>query len=235
MTRRYFVDSPIAGTTAVLRGDEAKHLAKVLRASAGDQVILFAGDGWEHEAEITAVQKSQVTLEIRDSREVSREASRRVELAVALPKGDRQRYLIEKCVELGVSRVIPLVTTRSVAQASSNALQRCRRYVIEASKQCGRNHLMEIATPQSCGECWILEKPTVGLIAHPDAPSQDACEVVDGELQGPLRFAIGPEGGFTDDEVAQALSAGWQPLDLGPRILRVETAALAIAARYCGD
>jgi 16S rRNA (uracil1498-N3)-methyltransferase len=138
-------------------------------------------------------------------------------LAVALPKGDRQKWLVEKAVELGVVRIVPLVTERGVAQPVEQALRRLWRAVIEASKQCGRNRLLEIDEPQS----WpLFVERTAGeprrLLAHPTATATTA--------------AIGPEGGFTDEEVALAVVAGWQLVDLGPRILRVETAAILLAA-----
>lgn len=228
MSRRYFLETPIVDSTATLTGDEAKHLAKVLRAAPGEQVTLFAGDGWEHQAEIVEVRKSAVTFTIRDSCEVSRESARAVHIAVALPKGDRQRYLIEKCVELGVARVVPLIAERSVAQPAANALERCRRYVIEASKQCGRNLLMEIAAPCRAADFWP-QHSSHAYIAHPLASSETELSVD----AAAVHVAIGPEGGFTDQEVDAAEQTGWQRLSLGPRILRVETAALAVAAIFC--
>lgn len=229
MSRRYFLETPIADSIATLSGDEAKHLAKVLRGAPGDEVTLFAGDGIEHSAEIVEVRKSEVTLRVVASRSICRESLRVVRLAVALPKGDRQRYLIEKCVELGVASIIPLIAERSVAQPAGNSLQRCRRYVVEASKQCGRNQLMEIATPCRAAEHWTQHTSSNSLIALPTASPKPTGIDNLGELQ----IAIGPEGGFTDEEVAAAQQAGWQLLNLGPRVLRVETAALAVAAKFC--
>jgi 16S rRNA (uracil1498-N3)-methyltransferase len=232
MSRRYFLETPIAESIATLSGDEAKHLAKVLRAVPGDQVILFAGDGIEHLAEIVEIRKSLVTLSITESRDVCRESERAVQLAVALPKGDRQRYLIEKCVELGVTTIIPLVAERSVAQPAGNALDRCRRYVIEASKQCGRNRLLQIGEPCRAIDYWPQRTASNSYIAHP-ATDQELADRELPDREAAVHVAIGPEGGFTESEVVAAQDAGWQLLNLGPRILRVETAAVAVAAKFC--
>ncbi|HIF32728.1 MAG TPA: 16S rRNA (uracil(1498)-N(3))-methyltransferase [Planctomycetes bacterium] len=229
MSRRYFLEASIVDSKTHLAGDEAKHLAKVLRARPGEQVTLFAGDGLEHLAQILSVGKSQIELGILSSEEVSRESPRFLRLAVALPKGDRQRFLIEKCVELGVSQIVPLVAARSVAQPSGKALQRCRRYVIESAKQCGRNQLLRIDEACTAEQFWNQETTGRRLVAHPYGEGLTKFNALSGEDE--VTIAVGPEGGFTDDEIAGAQSAGWTLLHLGPRILRVETAAFCVAAR----
>src|SRR5436190_713470 len=147
MSDRFFVSPPIAGDRAVLAGDEARHLAAVMRVQIGDEVVLFDGSGVEFTARVTATRKQAVELAIFERREISRELPFSLTLAVALPKGERQKWLVEKATELGVTRIVPLVTERGVAQPVESALERLRRSVIEASKQCGRNRLMEIAAP----------------------------------------------------------------------------------------
>jgi 16S rRNA (uracil1498-N3)-methyltransferase len=226
MSDRYFVDSPIAADRAVLSGAEAHHLLHVMRAAPGSQVTLFDGTGWEFEAVVQRTGRAEVELAIVSRQQIDREAAIALTLGVTLPKGERQKWLVEKATELGVARLVPLQTERAVAQPGENGLERLRRGVIEASKQCGRNRLMEIAGPQT----W--EKFLAGnnqaacrLVAHVGATARPAF--------GPcaaIIAAVGPEGGFTDDEVALAVSQGWQMVGLGPRTLRVETAALALAA-----
>jgi 16S rRNA (uracil1498-N3)-methyltransferase len=150
-------------------------------------------------------------------------------LAIALPRGDRQRFLIEKCVELGVAQIVPLIAERSVAQPVGNALDRCRRYVIEASKQCGRNHLLRIEGACRANDFWNRETSRRRLIAHPYGEDLAECSALSDQTE--LTIAIGPEGGFADEEIACARDLGWSLLQLGPRILRVETAAFYVAAR----
>ena len=134
MTQRYFVDNPIAGENVTLTGAEAHHLLHVMRAKPGDEVVLFDGSGDEFPARVEALRRSEADVVILGRHTVNRELPCPVTLGVALPKGDRQRWLVEKAVELGVTRLIPLETARSVAQPNAKAIERLRRAVIEASK-----------------------------------------------------------------------------------------------------
>jgi 16S rRNA (uracil1498-N3)-methyltransferase len=157
---------------------------------------------------------------------VDRELPFALTLGVALPKGDRQRWIVEKAVELGVTRLVPLITERSEKLGS----EKLTRYVIEASKQCGRNRLMEIAPAQSWTD-WLVSRaetaplPIRAWVAHPTGRGLTAADV---SQPGPTLVAIGPEGGLTDEEVAEATGAHWELIGLGPRILRIETAAAAL-------
>jgi 16S rRNA (uracil1498-N3)-methyltransferase len=252
MTDRYFVETPISGETAVLAGSEAHHLAHVKRARRGAPVTLFDGSGAEFSAEVRGIGRGEIVLGVLARHEIDREPPIELTLAVSLPKGDRQRWLVEKCTELGVSGIVPIVTTRSVAQPGPQAAKRLVRAVIEASKQCGRNRLLAIHDPQNWADfavapatCDRLDAvspvardrlDTLRLIAHPGGESP--AEVLGVDLPDQVTIAVGPEGGFTPEEVELALAAGWRPINLGPRILRIETAALllsglvaAIAAR----
>ena len=120
-----------------------------MRATPGTQVTLFDGSGDEFAAAVDRVGRSEVELAILSRESINRELPFALTLGVALPKGDRQKWLVEKAVELGVARIVPLRTQRSVAQPVEQALVRLRRAVIEASKQCGRNRLLQIDPPQT--------------------------------------------------------------------------------------
>jgi len=228
MSERFFVAPPITGNRALLRGDEARHLAATMRARPGDEVVLFDGSGAEFSARVLSLGKSAVTLEIIERREISRELPRSITLAVALPKGERQKWLIEKATELGVGRIIPLVTERGVAQPTEHAIERLRRGVIEASKQCGRNRLMEIADPQAAIEFLATPSPRGSCRLIGD-PAGKRLSEADANLPAFIG-AIGPEGGFSPAETTAAHAALWRGVSLGPAILRVETAAIALAA-----
>jgi len=236
MTHRYFSQSPLVGDQALLVGSEAHHLVHVMRARPGARVVLFDGGGAEYDAVVERPGRSRVELRLTARREVDREAAVAITLGVALPKGERQRWLVEKAVELGVRRLVPLATARSVAQPGEHVLERLRRTVVEASKQCGRNRLMEIAPPQGLADYVGAAGPRVlRLLAHARAdPERDVEEVPRGPptleppAGGGAYLAVGPEGGFTEDEVGLAGATGWQVVDLGPRTLRVETAALVL-------
>ncbi len=240
MADRYFSSQPISAEQITLEGDEARHLARVMRAQPGDEAVVFDGSGAEFLCEVATVGRNAVQLFIRERREITKELPVHVTLAVSLPKGDRQRWLIEKLTELGAARLQPLRTERSVAQPSANALERLRRGVIEASKQCGRNRLLEISDAAD----WTSFVRDEETTPHPDQP----CLVADPSGADPfattilgrqldkntaalqLTIAIGPEGGFSDAELAVAREHGWGIVNLGARILRVETAAVAAMA-----
>ncbi|TWT32326.1 Ribosomal RNA small subunit methyltransferase E [Posidoniimonas corsicana] len=232
MSERFFCEQPITGDTAQLAGSEAHHLLHVMRAKPGDAITLFDGSGAEFDAEVAASTRSTVDARVLARRDVDRERPRPLVLGVALPKGDRQKYLVEKLTELGVTRLVPLVTERSVAKLSGGALDKLRRGVIEASKQCGRNVLMTIDEPVPFEAALTLAPPTASRrIAHPgEGADQPAADSTAGGATEAWRL-IGPEGGFSDTEVAAAEAAGWSRLSLGRTILRIETSAVAIAAR----
>lgn len=229
MANRFFSDRPILGAVVRLGGAEAHHLLHVMRARTGSPVVLFDGSGDEFTAEITELGRSEAVLAITGRTTVDRELPFQLVLAVALPKGDRQRWLVEKAVELGIRRLVPLVTARGVAQPGDSTIQRLQRAVIEASKQSGRNRLMEISAAQEWAHfAKSCQHAQTRLIAHPSG-GLPASRVQIQPGRGPIAIAVGPEGGFSDEEIEIARRCGWQTVDLGPRILRVETAALAMA------
>ena len=240
MHRCYCPDLPDTGIFA-LPPEEAHHAGSVLRLQVGESLVLFDGAGREAQARVYSASKKAIEVEIESVAEVSRESKRRLTIAIALPKGDRQKWLIEKCVELGVAQILPLDVERSVAKAEKQVVERLERQVIEASKQCRRNTLMKILTPMkwseflkriASGDFGSINIDCLKLIAHPGGISvQDALAKV-GE-DGDVIVAIGPEGGFTDEECASAVSFGFEQLSLGARILRIETAAISLAAQIC--
>ena len=205
---------------------------------------MFDGSGKEFVARVEQVSRKSATLRVLSANEIDRELSLSITLVVALPKGDRQRWLIEKAVELGVRRLVPIRTERGVAQPASQSLARLRKTVIEASKQSGRNRLMEIADASDWRD--LAQPPIddqIALMAHPDRTSGQPPTAANLKTNTKAKtlqekiataqsclLAIGPEGGWTDQEVALATAAGWHALDLGPRILRVETAAVFLTA-----
>ena len=237
MSDRYFVRPPVDGDHAVLIGAEAHHLIHVMRATPGTQVVLFDGSGAEFTATIDRIGRAEVELAILSRSVIDREPAVDVTLGTTLPKGERQRWLVEKAVELGVKCIVPLVTARSVVRPGGPTVTRLRRTVIEASKQCGRNRLLEIADPQSWTEYVAATRDApCRLLAHPSVPSPGrgpatATDPLAGvnESSGVV-LAVGPEGGFTPEEVTAATDAGWRAVDLGPRVLRTETAAILLTA-----
>jgi 16S rRNA (uracil1498-N3)-methyltransferase len=222
---RFFCpDTPVDGRL-VLEGDEARHLTRVRRVAVGECVELFDGRGWNHRAEVQALGRDRVELIVLESKVSDRLAACSLTLASAVPKGDRFDWLVEKATELGVDRLVPLVTERSVVDPRSAKLDRLRRVVVEASKQCRRDWLMELQPPMAWSSVVEVSREPIKLIAHPGARGMASMGL---NLAGRSAIlAIGPEGGFTADEVEAALARGWREVGLGSTVLRVETAALA--------
>ena len=227
MSERFYLPEPLDRPEVTLSGSEAHHLAHVLRLTSGALVTLFDGQGAAAEAEVMSVSKRDVILRPRS---VSREpaSARTVTLAVAPPKGDRFRWLIEKTTELGVDRLVPLLTKRTVVDPRDSKLEKLRQTIIGACKQCGRNRLMELTEPvrfdtllnagnEAKQNFWMFH-PLGRHVREVRSPG-DA-----------LTLLIGPEGGFTEEEVAHARDRGAQLVACGRTILRTETAAIAAAA-----
>jgi 16S rRNA (uracil1498-N3)-methyltransferase len=231
MSERFYVNQPLVPGLVVVEGPEAHHLANVCRLHRGDRVCLFNGDGRQYPAIVDAVSRRHVELAIDVAEEPARELGFCLEVAVPLPKGDRATFLVEKLTELGVTTLVPLRTVRSVVHPSDHKLDKLQRTVIEASKQCGRNVLMQLA-PLTPWADYVRrpDLPPSRRLAHPGGLHD--LTVAAGRDQ---TVAVGPEGGFTEDEVALAREAGWHVFSLGPRILRVETAALVLAGLAVGS
>ena len=230
MPRRFFVTGPLTKDTARLEGAQAHHLIHVLRIDVGQNVTLFNGGDVEAAAQVTAIKNGAVELAVFELRPATTESPIELVLAAAVPKGDRFTWLIEKATELGVRRFVPLITSRSVVVPGEGKLDKMRRTIVEASKQCGRTRLMELAAPRAWPEFVANELSAgSGWVAHPSgAPFEFARQL----SPGPVVTAVGPEGGFTDAELELAARAGASLVSLGPRVLRIETAALALAAAF---
>jgi 16S rRNA (uracil1498-N3)-methyltransferase len=225
MSERFYTNCALEPGPVEIDGPEAHHLAVVCRLRLGDTVCLFNGDGADYPAAVVDVAKKRISLDVRERIVVDRELAISLEVAAPLPKGDRMQFLIEKLTELGATAFTPLISERSAIHPKENTLEKLRRYVVEASKQCGRNVLMRIEPAVPWAEYAALRGEEVRLFAHPGTGGSLAHKGT------AYRCVVGPEGGFTSSEVDLALSHGWQAIDLGPRILRIETAAVALALR----
>tara|TARA_R110002049_G_scaffold2750_2_gene21433 strand:- start:209681 stop:210382 length:702 start_codon:yes stop_codon:yes gene_type:complete len=229
MTRRYFhPELPLGGGLIQLDNGEAQHAARVMRVSIGDTIILFDGIGNEAEAKVSSVNRRQVCCQCGPATELDRESSISLSLGIALPKPDRAKEMVERLTELGVASVTPIIGDRTQRPPSTSLIEKLRRSVIESCKQCGRNRLMVVHDPGS-----LAEFLSGGLfssnrwIAHPSGAAPVSPRK---DLNESVVALIGPEGGWSEEEVAQAISHGFQSVSLGKRILRIETAAAVIAA-----
>jgi len=210
-----------------LDADESRHLLRVSRRGVGDRVEVFDGRGLSVSALVVASGKNSAELEVEGPPILEPPPDCSIEIGAAAPKGDRFDWLVEKAVELGVVRLVPLTTERSVVDPRASKLDRLRRTIIEASKQSGRSRLMELSSPTTL-QSFLEAREGVRLVADPrGAPPKSWPRIDQGSA---VRLVVGPEGGLTDAETALAEGLGWTPVRLGPHILRVETAVLAGAA-----
>ena len=206
MAHRFFLPNFPQQGAVTLDGDQAHHAAQVMRFEVGDSIVLFDGQGTEATCEIVAVSKKRVELTIVQSRSVERSLSTELTMAVALPKNDRQKFLIEKLVELGVDHLIPVQAERSVAAVNKKVIQRIEKQIVEACKQCERNRLMHVTEPMTFEQVkeWSEEHqpPARRWIADPyngvsiAAVNEDVAGERDAGTGKHELVAIGPEGGF---------------------------------------
>lgn len=224
MADRFYTADALGPGEYTLTGAESHHLAAVRRFAPGERVILFNGDGHEYPSKIISVGKRMVALNVLAREPADRELGFPLVVGCALPKGDRADFLIEKLTELGVTRFVPLITARAVVQPKVSVVEKFARAVIEASKQCGRNRLMHVDPPRRWDDFLALaDLPASRMVLH-TGPGLTGLATSEGGA-----IAIGPEGGFTPEEISLALAKDWLAVSLGPRVLRVETAAIAAA------
>ena len=236
MTMRLFVALPLlAGEDLALPEGAARH-ARVRRVQPGDELLLFDGGGCDWPARVLAVTRSSVSVRVGTPQPVARELALAVTVAVVMPANERMDVLVEKATELGVARIQPLHSERSVLRLGGERAERKRAHwqaiAQAACEQCGRAVVPAVA-PVLALEDWLQQQraqvPAAArwlLSLQPGARSAAA----HGWPAAGLGMLSGPEGGFTPDEEAAAHAAGFVAVDLGPRVLRAETAPLAVLA-----
>ena len=232
MTRRRWIADTFTENTASLTGAQALHLARVLRAAPG-QIYDVVANGFLHRAEVVRVSEAEVVFALHE--ELEADAALPVHLLMAVFKFDHLEWGIEKTTELGAARITPVLARRTekhLAQAALKRAERWRRIVLEASKQSRRTDVPLIDDPQTLGSALALVSASRKfLLAETEQENTLAAalkhDVGEGASENRLALAIGPEGGWTAEEMQLFREDGWQPVTLGPRILRAETAAIA--------
>ena len=231
MVPRFHLDAPLrAGSGAVLPEDSAHHAVHVLRLREGDEVTLFNGRGGEFAGRVASMQKLRISIDVLQHRAIERESPLRVTLVQAVSAGERMDSTLRKAVELGAAEIQPVLATRSVARPKGERADSRRAHwqkvVIAACEQCGRNKVPEVQPLVSVGD-YRAAGTGMKLLLSPH--SQQPLSKI--SLPGnEFVLAAGPEAGFTDEEEAALVRAGFTPASLGPRVLRTETAAVAALA-----
>ena len=246
---RVYVEAPVAtGKRLVVEGSAANHITRVLRLRSGDLLTVFDGSGGEFGARIEEFRKDSVVVTVEEHRLLDRESPLPLTLAQGISRGERMDWVIQKATELGTSRIVPLFTKRSMVRLderqAERKLQHWRAIAIAACEQCGRNKIPELAAPvdffdvlpaDDSGAMRLLLSPTGNLRIEDLA--EVGQDLPPGVRKG-ITVLIGPEGGLEEVEQEAALAAGFKAVQLGPRVLRTETAAIAaltIIQRYFGD
>jgi 16S rRNA (uracil1498-N3)-methyltransferase len=255
MTRRRWIADTWNTTTASLTGDQAAHLARVLRAEPGQIFDVVAG-GFLHRAEVTSVSEDEVLFTLHE--ELEADAALPLHLLLAVFKFDHLEWAIEKATELGVARITPILARRTekhLALAAPKRAERWRRIALEASKQSRRTDIPEIASPTTLKAALEQEQAPIRIllseteqaatianvmenaqsaqkdrVPHPSQSHRDGWDVDSSPIRISHALAIGPEGGWAPEEMDLFTQHYWTPVTLGPRILRAETAAIAAIA-----
>jgi 16S rRNA (uracil1498-N3)-methyltransferase len=246
MTRRRWIADTWDAATAALRGDQAQHLSRVLRAQPGMEFDVVAG-GRAWLARIASIDRDTVHFTLLH--ELESAAALPVTLLLSIFKYDRMEWAIEKAVELGCSRIVPVLAERTekhLAHAAAKRVDRWRRLSLEAAKQSRRSDLPEIAEPDRLTTILATDKPAtppehlpaeaaagpLRILLSETEEDQPLLRVLQesADASSRIMLAVGPEGGWTAAEIALFIHAGWQSVSLGPRILRVETAVIAALA-----
>lgn len=229
---RFYVPQPrIEKGMLKIEGDEVRHIRKVLRLKAGDEIIVFDGLGKEFEGAIVEEGLSSVVIKIQNIFSSKRDSPLEVTLAQSLLKGEKMDYLIQKATELGVKEIIPFFSSRSVPLLEkSKKLKRHHRWekiAIEASKQCGRGVVPKIESLQDYSDMLQTDSPDSLRLILWEKEGIKLKEILERlKEKKKIFFIIGPEGGFSQLEVDEAKKTGFIPVTLGRRILRAETASL---------
>ncbi len=228
MTRRRWIADEFSGTHAALTGDHADHLIRVVRARVGQEFDIATG-ATVRRGRVVSIEDGRVEFELGE--EVPAAAIPNVTLLLAVFKFDRMEWAIEKCTELGVSRIVPVIARRTdahLALAAEKRAERWRRIALQASEQSRRAAPPEIADAIKLPAATAL--PGHLRIVLAESEKQTSLRDVLDSAEGEILLAIGPEGGWADDELQLFQKAGWTCASLGPTILRAETAAIAAAA-----
>lgn len=232
MTRVYLDARLEPGLRLPLPEAAFRHLIQVLRMGPGEAIRAFDGRGTEFEARIESVAKREAWVELGVPVEVLAESKLHLVLAQGVSKGDRMDYTLQKAVELGVSAIQPLLTARSVvrldAERSDRRLDHWQGVIVSACEQCGRARLPSLATTARYADWLSQTGPTPGLRLVLDPEAKSGLRGLQSSER--ILLLVGPEGGLSAEELAQASAAGFQGVRLGPRILRTETAGVAALA-----
>ena len=229
---RFFTDkSAIDGSSLFISGDDARHIARSLRMAVGDEITVCDGDGMEYTASLTKIRDDRCDADIISKSTSQREPKSKIKLFMAYPKSDKLETVIQKAVELGASEIIPFESSRCIKKPKADKVAektaRLSRIAEEAAKQCGRAILPKVSTPLSFSEMInSASKAELAIFCYEGDGTVSLKTLLDEFNAAPdtISVVVGCEGGFSPEEAKAAENAGFKMANLGPRILRCETA-----------
>jgi len=229
--QRYFVaPEQLKQDQIVIMGDDVHHLKNVMRCQPGDEIICCAGEGEDHLAEIELITAKEVIARVKKTFPSIGEPNVHVTVAQSIPKGDKWEWVLQKGTEIGAVRFVPFISERTIvkidARKQDKKVERWRKIAKEAAEQAHRGRIPEVSAPLTWTEMLAKAKQAETAWICYEKGGKPLKAVWKEALARDIFLIVGPEGGFTEREVAEALEAGIQPITLGPRILRTETAPL---------
>jgi 16S rRNA (uracil1498-N3)-methyltransferase len=255
MIRLFLPPEQLTMDQAVITGDNARHLSLVLKISPGEAIAIFDGQGYKYECIVQTVHKKEVTVRLNEKKPYSVESPLSITLAQGIPKGDRMDMVVQKATELGVNKIIPVITERAQVR-HTHKIERWRKIALSASQQSGRDKIPGVEEPVSLDDFLARQltqsargyiedikgvklENVISIIFSEESRTRNLKQVLShlNEVKGAI-LLVGPEGGFSKEEVSASVEKGFTEVSLGSRILRTETvplAALSIIQYELGD
>lgn len=248
MNRFFFSKEKLIHGIIIIEGEDVQHISKVLRLSEGDQIILCDGENSVYISEIKTVEKTFIKAQVLEKKESDSEPSVEITLFQGIPKGDKMDLIIQKSVEMGIHRIVPVIMKRSIVKIENEKdgkkkQERWQRIAMEAAKQSGRGRIPQVLAPLSFSEALkISEKIDFRILPYEKEEALSIKKSIEGFINGlkektddtvfksSIAILVGPEGGFEIKEVERAILSGFAPVTLGKRILRTETAGFVALA-----
>ena len=236
MNRFFFRKEKLIHGIVLIEGEDVQHISKVLRLNEGDKIILCDGENFEYISEILTVEKTFIKVQVLEKKECDTEPLVEITLFQGIPKGDKMDLIIQKSVEMGIFRIVPVIMKRSIVKIENEKdgkkkQERWQRIAMEAAKQSGRGRIPQVLAPLSFLEALkISEKIDFRILPYEKEEALSIKKSISGVFHSTVAVLVGPEGGFETKEVERAIDSGFDPVTLGKRILRTETAGFVTIA-----
>lgn len=234
MPKFFAYKGQIENDSFIIEGTDANHIGTVLRSKAGEGIVICDGEGTDYYCTLTEVDKKRVVAHIDERRAVESEPKTKITLYQGLPKSDKMELIIQKCVELGISRIVPVKTEFAVAKLDGKEekkVDRWQKIAESAAKQCGRGIIPTVDMPMTFAQAATDSKACDGRIIPYENERENSIKTFAKAFQGEsIAIFIGPEGGFSPKEIEMAMEQGITSVTLGKRILRTETAGMVTCA-----